>query len=698
MAIIPKPPGVVGPPNDLTEQPAGSVAIPNNLTELAAGSVAIPNDLTELAAGSVAVPNNLTEQPAGSVSIPNNLTELAPGSIAIPNDLTEQPAGSVAIPNDLTEQPAGTVAIPNVLAVAVAGTIPRSIHPVADFDFAANCFALCGVPATFDDLFTYSRNTTATFINRRTVCGKFDFFLDTDFVGDVENLASFSEQFDNAVWTQNSVTVLPNVDRTFDGRQSADKVIPDSTGTFRGLEQAITLNTNAHSAGFRFKADGFSWVKIVDPDGANGAWFNIALGAIGTISAGTAAKITPLDDGWVLCEVMADGAVAGFAQFAIVDADNTDTVTANGTAGVLVDAGQVTESAKPQPYVKTLSSTVIKIFTESLRREFDFATGAALGGKLEPASTNLALHSEKFNDPSWAGLVQGTGVLPVVTANVGLAPDGTRSADRVVFDSGVGGGSGDRSILRQSAALLTGSDGTESFWLKSNTGAAQEMRLHSTGSQALITVGSEWVRFGKSVLDSDGHFGLEATGTDADQVVDILTFGAQLEALDHFTSYIHTEDSTVSRAADNFDASPALMTAYSSPWAIVLEFDISGLLSGNQYILDNGISGTAARNSRISPTGTTIGADSGSSSTLIGQTIVPGEVTQHVISRNAQNDRTDWYLNGVKQGGQNLSGSNLGWASFSIGSTSTGTQFMSGHIKIMRLFDVALTEQEITFQ
>jgi hypothetical protein len=65
---------------------------------------------------------------------------------------------------------------------------------------------------------------------------------------------------------------------------------------------------------------------------------------------------------------------------------------------------------------------------------FEFNTDGSYRGLLvEPGATNLALRSQEFDDAYWVKGVGGVALAPVVTANNQTAPDGTSTADTVVF-------------------------------------------------------------------------------------------------------------------------------------------------------------------------------------------------------------------------------------------------------------------------
>src|SRR6056297_2031650 len=54
---------------------------------------------------------------------------------------------------------------------------------------------------------------------------------------------------------------------------------------------------------------------------------------------------------------------------------------------------------------------------------------------IEPQRTNLFEYSEEFDDAVWSMFSDTTGSDPFVTPIQVIAPDGTLSADKIVFDS-----------------------------------------------------------------------------------------------------------------------------------------------------------------------------------------------------------------------------------------------------------------------
>jgi len=186
-------------------------------------------------------------------------------------------------------------------------------------------------------------------------------------------------------------------------------------------------------------------------------------------------------------------------------------------------------------------------------RSNDTATRVGPDGYIEKVRTNLLLHSQAFDNAGWVKVTGGTATAPVVTANAAVAPDGTTTADRIQF-SVTGTTGSDFSIIRQGVAGLTGST-TYAFsvYLRSNTGASQDIILYDQNSGTTLTasVTTTWQRFTFNRTTGAGTTtfipSIAVIGNINSGDKDILAWGAQLEYSDFgATDYIPTTASAVS--------------------------------------------------------------------------------------------------------------------------------------------------------
>lgn len=118
--------------------------------------------------------------------------------------------------------------------------------------------------------------------------------------------------------------------------------------------------------------------------------------------------------------------------------------------------------------------------------------------------------------PGWSNI----GGLPSLTENYSVAPDGTKTATRMVVAAGnLGAG------LRYAISGRTPGTHTNHIWLKSNTGSNQQAYFRSiaTGNYLTYDVTPTWQRFHTVGYLSNDWFSLDVAATDA--ALDISAWG-----------------------------------------------------------------------------------------------------------------------------------------------------------------------------
>jgi hypothetical protein len=200
------------------------------------------------------------------------------------------------------------------------------------------------------------------------------------------------------------------------------------------------------------------------------------------------------------------------------------------------------------------SAGLVEIVNANLPRfDYDPTTLVCRGLLIEELRANLALYSSDFADPMWLKNFSGVASAPVVTANYAVAPDGTTTADRVVFSLNGGTTTAAISTLEQ-AVTYTAASYAGSFWLKSNTGASQTILLVvANATVATLTVTPTWQRFSGARTTASGlsNFALRARGTFTGDITDISVWGAQVELGAFASSYIPTTTTSLTRNADS---------------------------------------------------------------------------------------------------------------------------------------------------
>jgi hypothetical protein len=407
--------------------------------------------------------------------------------------------------------------------------------------------------------FDYSRVSSGSYIGRNlNQFNQYDYVLKNDFVGNVENLFLYSEQFNNAAWVKLNTTVIANTENSPIDNKTADSIFGSTTDGFHNLKQVVSVTDDViytMSVFAKFKNPLVTQISLTTSSSNSAftgirATFNLKTGAI-VDNSDKIASSQYVGNGWFRFSLTNTATATASANLEVEL--NAGTYIGTGDDSLFLWGFQLNTGDKALPYVKTLSTAVTQAFTASPRIEYDYVTGECLGYLAEGASTNLFVRSEELDNASWSKIPSGNGTAPIVTANFGIAPDGTLSADKVVFEIAADV-AGDRSILRQ--ATTAGAEFNQSFWIKSLNGNVQ-ISIAAVGAGILdINITSEWQRFdatNSTTISSNNGLQLQGDRGTGDLIANVLVWGAQCEALPFTTSYIRTEGSTVTRAVDSLE-------------------------------------------------------------------------------------------------------------------------------------------------
>ena len=339
------------------------------------------------------------------------------------------------------------------------------------------------------------------------------------------------------------------------------------------------------------------------------------------------------------------------------------------TADFYVWGAQIEIGTTATDYIPT-GSTI----SGAPRFDHDLATGESLGLLIEEARTNILLKSEKMNE--W---VVGSG--SSVTANQAVAPDGTTTADRVQH------GSGGSSWIRQDV-LTSGVTYTVSVYAKAVTpGTNDQFTFDLGGLSSIFTATSEWQRFTFTGTASNAAIYLN-NGNDS-FATDVYFWGAQVEESGFATSYIATDSSAVTRAADVVEITGTNFSSFYNSDSNQLgtmfvdagtsnpnNFDIVEISNGNINTRD-----TIRHNVNDGVTAlTSLGGGANSQ-----QYVTTGTVS----IRAAANSVLGFAVNGTSTtnaGNQIDNNSAMTQVAFGRRATSNNTEVLNGHIKRFAYF------------
>lgn len=192
----------------------------------------------------------------------------------------------------------------------------------------------------FNNLITFSRGSNAT------VTGSNGLIQWAP-----NNLLTFSEQFDNAAWGKDRITVTANSASAPDGTMTAEAVVPTAVSGTHGFGTApsVTITSGiTYAASVYAKASGYNFFRLRVYNGSSNldTYFDLSTGAVATIAAGVTATIQDGGNGWYRCVCVFTAAATAAGSVFVVQphvapSDGTASFTGDGTSGIRIWGAQL---------------------------------------------------------------------------------------------------------------------------------------------------------------------------------------------------------------------------------------------------------------------------------------------------------------------------------------------------------------------
>jgi hypothetical protein len=399
------------------------------------------------------------------------------------------------------------------------------------------------------------------------------------------NLASYSEEFTNAIYTPKNGTFTDNFAVAPNGTTTAAKW--EATNSDPYIYQAYNGDNVSYTA--------TCWVKAT----------GTAIGKNCSIRIGGSAVFTAMTGEWQQLTITAN--INGSVNVGVEAPESA-------TSGeiVYIWGFQLNIGSTAKPYFPTTDRLNVPRLT------YQNGGGGCPSLLLEKQSTNLALYSEQFDNADWSKIGS------TITANATISPDGTQNADKLIEDTSTG----NHRIVNTAFAVNNGNAHSQSWyvkyfnnqWIQLNRGQEGSGYLNFdlingvvgyTGGitdYQISNMANGWYRIsinyvvtgtyataGISILDTNVNARYESYVGDGTSGVYI--WGCQYEQSSYPTSYIPTTSSSATRVAD-LSTSDTIQTAqtFAGDFTIFADFVpfIDSTDGSGMMILGGGASGLGA--------------------------------------------------------------------------------------------------------
>ena len=175
------------------------------------------------------------------------------------------------------------------------------------------------------------------------------------------NLALRSQALDNVSWTKNGSTITLDAAPGPDGTTTMNKIVESAAASVHGVSQLLTLVSGAPATqSVVAKAGERTWMSMTEGNNVTAtAWFNLATGAVGTVSGtgSPSAAILPLAGGAYRCSLrFTPIAAAGNIQIRNATGDGAWSYTGDGASGIYAYFGDLEAGSVTSPISTTSAS------------------------------------------------------------------------------------------------------------------------------------------------------------------------------------------------------------------------------------------------------------------------------------------------------------------------------------------------------
>jgi hypothetical protein len=208
------------------------------------------------------------------------------------------------------------------------------------------------------------------------------------------NLATYSEQFDNAAWVKTNATITANQIASPDGNTNAD-LLQSASSTEPRIRQTTT---QTGSAAFTFscfaKKGNVNFLILrniaVNAVGGSRAWFNLDTGVVGTVNAGLTASMQSYGNGWYRCIITGTTELlpTNLVDISLSSTDNSISGSAVGS-NIFIWGAQLEASSYPTSYIPTTSASATRVADACFKTGISSLIGQTEGTLFAELTANI---------------------------------------------------------------------------------------------------------------------------------------------------------------------------------------------------------------------------------------------------------------------------------------------------------------------
>lgn len=280
---------------------------------------------------------------------------------------------------------------------------------------------------------------------------------------EAENYITYSEEFDNAVWSKSNTSVTANQIDSPDGATTADKVTHSGSTSSNYVFRSGVPVTSGQTYTFSVfaKSGMLSYLQLIPTTtqfGSTHQNYDLDNGVLGSSSGDITSNIENYGNGWYRCSISLKCTTSGTGGIlvSLARSSNENRLASFSSDGHIYLWGAQAEDNSLTSYIKTEGTTVTRAATTAAQEE-DVTAELRIyngGGGYDYERTNLQIYSEDFNNAVW------NKTRCTITNGI-LAPDGTLSGKKAECNA-----TGSHSSLIDSFNITSGDTVSFSVFIK----------------------------------------------------------------------------------------------------------------------------------------------------------------------------------------------------------------------------------------